>query len=591
MPAHRSADAPGSGSPPSSNLDRIRGEQARILFRNCPVGVIAAGTGAVLLAMALMSSGLVPAGSAVLWSGLMLACVAAHLGLCVAYWHRQPPDADWRRWLGLFTLIAALEGAVWFFGAIWMTSPSDLTQELIVLLVSSAIASGAVSVFGTYLPTYIAFFFPTIAPHLGFALRYDYPQHHLLAALIVAYLVAMTLIARRSNAQLLESLRLRFENLDLVESLRLQKALAEQANVAKSRFLASASHDLRQPIHALGLFVGALQERPMDDEARRLIGHIGGSVAAMDDLFASLLDISKLDAGAVEPRFEALALAPLLDRLCRDYREDAAAKGVALRHVGCSAAVRSDPVLLERALRNLLSNAVRYTDTGRIVVGCRRRAGIVTVEVWDTGVGIAPDVGELIFQEFYQVGNAERDRSKGLGLGLAIVRRTAALIDAELDFASVAGRGSVFRLTLPRAAAAAAPVPALQPTPPMRRALILCIDDETEIQTATARLLTGWGHRVIVAGSADEMLARTAADGETPDLIICDYRLRDSETGIAAIDRLRHRHGAAIPAMLITGDTAPDRIREASAGGYPLLHKPLSPSRLRAAVGNLLRDA
>ena len=573
----------------AARLNQIRAEQARILFRNCPVGVVAAGTGAILLAVALMRTGRVTPDIAIRWSALMVGCVAAHLGLCVAFWRSRPPDTAWRYWLRLFTLIAFCEGIVWFFGAIWMTSPDDLTQELIVLLVSSAIASGAVSVFGTYLPTYIAFFFPTIAPHLGFGLAYNYPLHDLLAALVLAYLVAMTLIARRANAQLVEGLSLRFDNVALVEDLRRQKELAEYANIAKSQFLAAASHDLRQPIHALGLFVGALEDRAMDSEARRLIGHISDSVAAMDGLFASLLDISKLDAGAVEPRYEAVGLAPLLERLTLDYTDEAAAKNVALRHVTADLWVVSDPVLLERVLRNLLSNAVRYTDAGRILIGCRRTPASVTIQVSDTGVGIASDLHERIFQEFFQIGNSERDRTQGLGLGLAIVRRTTALIGGALDFSSALGRGSSFRLTLPRAAPALSPAVPAMPMAKSLGARIFVIDDEATIQTAMVTLLASWGHEVVAAGSVEEMFAKTDVGSVPPDLIISDYRLRSGATGLAAIQRLTDRYGVSIPAMLITGDTAPDRIQEAHSGGYVLLHKPVSNGKLRAAIGNLLR--
>ena len=204
--------------------------------------------------------------------------------------------------------------------------------------------------------------------------------------MIPTYVVAFAALGLRINANVLETLRLRFENLDLARELRIQKETAEQANVAKSRFLAAASHDLRQPVHALGLLVGALEGHAMNEETRRLVEHIASSVTAMDRLFNSLLDISRLDAGVVETHIEDFAIQPLLARVCRDFEAESEAMGLRLVLHPCSAIVRTDPVLIERILRNLVSNAVRYTERGRVVVGCRRHNGL-RVEVWDTGRG------------------------------------------------------------------------------------------------------------------------------------------------------------------------------------------------------------
>ena len=587
-----SGDNQGAHASLNRRRDQIRGELTRILYRNCPAGVIGAATASSLLAGALWQAERVVPFVAALWAGLIIGCAALHLGLCWLYWRAAPADHAWPRWLGWFSLLAMIEGICWCLGAVWMTAGSDPTQELVVLLVSLAVASGAVQVFGAYLPTFAVFFLPTMAPYLGFSLLYPTWVGGLLFGLWFAYVIAMSLIARGGNQQLLEGLQLRFENADLVDDLRRQKDRADQANIAKSRFLASASHDLRQPIHALNLFVGALRGRKMDGEARRLVNHIGGSVRAMDDLFGSLLDISMLDAGAVEPQIETVALAPLLERLCRDYRHDAEAKGIALRLVPSSAIIRSDPVLLERILRNIIANAVHYTETGRVLVGCRSYKHTVMIDVWDTGPGIPADQQQKIFEEFYQIGNPERDRSKGLGLGLSIVKRIATLLDCRLTLVSEPGRGSGFRLQARRAPFGS--VPALRDEKPlmgaMRPGLILVIDDELAIQQAMTALMSSWGHRVIVAGSLDEMLAQLICKPERPDLIICDFRLRDGETGIAAIEGLRERYGVRTPAMLITGDTAPDRISEAQASGFLLLHKPLSNGKLRAAIGNLMRQ-
>ena len=575
----------------AGRLDQVRAEQTRIIHRYCPVGVLAAGTGAVLLAAALGASGRCDMRLAWLWSILMVGCVAAHLSLCVAFARAKPTDAAWRVWLWTFSAVAGLEGVVWFLGAFWMTSSTDLLQELIVLLVSSAIASGAVPVFGVYAPTYAAFFYPTILPHLWFALAYPYPMHWLLAALLVAYIVAMTLIVRMSNSQLVEGLRLRFENIDLLKELRLQTDIALQANAEKSRFLAAASHDLRQPVHALGLFVGALRAQPLRKASRGLIDHIESAVDALDGLFTSLLDISKLDAGVVDVNWEPVPLGPLMQRLARELEAEAAAKGLKLRVRPTSRVLRSDPVLVERVLRNLMTNAVRYTEQGRILVGLRREGGRVRIEVRDTGVGIAATDQQTVFREFQQVGNPERDRSKGLGLGLAIVQRIAPLIEAEVRLASAPGRGSTFSLIAP-AWRGELPTPAMaphalggSPTGP-----ILVVDDEIEVRQAMAALLTQWGMPHHVAASAKDLIAGLSAD-VAPALIISDHRLRDGETGMTAVSQLREAFGHQVPAMLVTGDTAPDRLGEVDASGLLVLHKPVSNTKLRAAIGGVLRAA
>jgi CheY-like chemotaxis protein len=310
----------------------------------------------------------------------------------------------------------------------------------------------------------------------------------------------------------------------------------------------------------------------------------------MDNLFSALLDISRLDAGVVEVHPKAFLIQPLLDRICRDHAEEADLKGIGLVCMRSGAVVHADPVLVERILRNLISNAVRYTDHGRVVIGCRRAAAL-RVEVWDTGPGIAPHQEERIFQEYFQLANPERDREKGLGLGLAIVRRLTDLLGYELKLRSRLGRGSCFSVAIPLVHDGAASFGhADEPLAlTLAHGLVLVIDDEIAIREAMAALLTGWGHEVVTAGSGAEVLAQIDGGLVRPDLIICDYRLRSGETGIEVIEALRSEYNGTVPAMLITGDTAPDRLAEASASGLLLLHKPVPNGKLRAAVANLMQ--
>jgi CheY-like chemotaxis protein len=329
----------------------------------------------------------------------------------------------------------------------------------------------------------------------------------------------------------------------------------------------------------------------MTDEMRRLVEQIEGSVGAMDGLFNSLLDISKLDAGVVQSHVRAFPIGPLLERICDEFAGEAQRKGLRLALCPCSAFVVSDPVLLERILRNIVSNAVRYTDRGRILVGCRRGSRL-SIEIWDTGRGIAQGDRERVFQEFYQVDNFERDRSKGLGLGLAIVRRLTLLLEHPLELRSQVGKGSAFKLSLPATDAEMPPYVRPSPNPSLlalQGALILVVDDELMVQQAMSSLLKSWGSDVIVASSGAEMLERIAACPAAPDLILCDYRLPGEENGIDVIKRLQAEFNEDIPAILITGDTAPDRLQQAHDSGFVVLAKPVANSKLRAAIGNLMK--
>ena len=251
-------------------------------------------------------------------------------------------------------------------------------------------------------------------------------------------------------------------------------------------------------------------------------------------------------------------------------------------------------MLFERIVRNLVANAVTYTTSGGVLIGARRRGDMLRVEVWDTGWGIAASDREQIFEEFYQVGNPERDRTKGVGLGLAIVKRLAVLLDHRLELRSQPSRGSCFAIEVPLATTVAAQsmASAVAMLPVQHGSgLILVLDDELTIQIAMKTLLESWGYAVIAAGSGDEMLQRIADIPAAPRLLICDYRLRDNETGTAAVERLRLEFNDDIPAMLVTGDTAPDRLREAEASGLLLLHKPVPNSKLRAAIMHLTMPA
>lgn len=377
------------------------------------------------------------------------------------------------------------------------------------------------------------------------------------------------------------------------QALREKKEEAEQATQAKSRFLAAASHDLRQPTHALGLFVTRLAQLPHDEQTRQLIGNLELSVRAMQNLLDGLLDISRLEALAVQVKLAPFALSGLMAQLRHDLAQTAHDKGLQLRICDSPAWVMSDATLLYRILLNLVGNALRYTDRGGVLVACRLiNAGAqVQIQVWDTGIGIAAEHQQDVFKEFYQVGNAARDRNKGLGLGLSIVQRTAGLLNHPLTLVSRPEMGTRFSLTLPKVAAANEIADALhsehEQKDDLQGAQVLVIEDDALVRSALLGLLAGWGIRV------HEAQGLTAAqkwlqNGLKPALILSDYRLQDGQNGIEVVRQLRSQLRYAVPACLMSGDTDAALMGAAQAAGLTLLHKPVRPAKLRNLLRRLL---
>ncbi len=575
--------------------DRVRAAQIRSIYRNTPPGMLGTAAAVMCFTAVLAYIGAVETRKAVVLALIASAQAGGRLLLYRAYRRSADADLRWRYWAQWFTTSTAVGGFVIGSGIVWIMSTGRIEVQSIALLLVFAFTSGALSAYAAYMPAFMAFLIAISIGSFVWLLTQSNVIYHALALMEIMWVAAVAEQARRTSASFTQSVMLRFENLDLVENLQREKLAAEQANAAKSRFLAAASHDLRQPVHALSLFVAAMRPRSMDDEARSLLDHIDESVRSMGSLFGGLLDISRLDAGVVEVNKMAVAMQPLLERVCHDYEVQARARGLQLVLHECSLSVMSDALLLERVLRNIIANAVAYTDRGRIVVGCRRGRDQLSIQVWDTGRGIPADEQEHVFQEFYQLGNPERDRTKGVGLGLAIVRRLTQLLDHPLTLKSELGKGSMFGITAQYASTAAnATVATGEFTLPFLAhgvGLILVIDDEVSIQIAMQSLLESWGYEAIAAGSCDEMLERIATHRAAPRLIISDYRLRDNASGIDAIERLRSEYNDEIPGMLITGDTGADRLKEAQESGFLLLHKPVPNHRLRASIAHLIESS
>jgi PAS domain S-box-containing protein len=376
---------------------------------------------------------------------------------------------------------------------------------------------------------------------------------------------------------------------------------AEEAGRSKSRFLAAASHDLRQPMQSILLFAEVLRPHLGEGPGLDALGRLQHGLEVLKGLLDGLLDISRLDAGIVAPQLEDFRASDLLRSVNDAYAPLAHEKGLEWRVLPCHTAIRSDPVLLGRMLRNLVENAIRYTDRGEVSVDCRVEDGHLLIGVRDTGLGIPTDQIDRVFEELYQVDNPERDRNQGLGLGLAIVRRLSDLLDHPVTVSSHPGQGSLFSIAVPLAAEACIPAPQsgeaapveMAPTPPEReeKRLAVVVEDDPIVLAGMESLLRAWRFDVIAAESTDLAVESLEGDGRRPDILVVDYRLRDRRIGTETILRIREMHDAEIPGLIVTGEIGTEPQNDALAHGFDLLHKPVTPRSLAAALSRHLTAA
>ncbi len=366
------------------------------------------------------------------------------------------------------------------------------------------------------------------------------------------------------------------------------KAEAERANRAKSKFLAAASHDLRQPVQSLVLLLAVVERQiAANPAAVETVGKMKKALGGLTRLLTSILDISTLDAGVVEAALEAIDLEALLTRLATEYAPKAASVGLSLRVVRPRLHVLADATLLERALRNLIENGLRYTPTGRILIGARRRGRRARIDVVDTGIGVPAEHRAEIFEEFHQLDNPGRDLERGLGLGLAIVARLADLMGARVDVASTVGRGSRFSLTLPLAdAPAAGNVEDAQFEDPGGRVLV--VEDNSILRDGLENLLRQWGYETAAASSGEKALEVAERQGWRFGGLVTDQRLGGGLTGVETARAITRKSGRSIPALILTGDTAKEGIAEIAASGFAMLHKPISADILRRRLAEMM---
>jgi two-component system, sensor histidine kinase len=584
----RDVEPSGHTSQSSSREPLIGAEQIRAQYRNMPGAFIGSAVTASFMAAVLYDK--LPSRIVVPWLVAAYVNCVIRVGLWRWFQRVQPDTGDLPRWKCYAVASAALAGVIWGASGIVLNIPGSLSYQAVVLLVTIGLAFTSTYLAAPYLPAYRAFMYPTfLLSALPFLFGGDL-WHVAIGLGTLGFLPLVLRYATRVCRELRASIEVRLQNAELVEELRAQKKAAEEANVAKSRFLAVASHDLRQPLHALELFVQALEDSSLPAHAHQLVGNVRRSIDSLEELFDALLDISRLDAGAVRARVETLPLAELFERLSFEYAPVAKQKGLSLHVVATSVYVRSDPTLLARIVRNLVANAVRYTERGRVTIGCRRRGALVSVEVWDTGPGIPPEKHAVVFQEFAQLGNPDLDRRKGLGLGLAIVERLARLLGHGVELRSTVGKGSVFAVTVPRGQhdeqAILDSSAELTARFDLGGRLALLVHGDLAGREQIRERLTAWNCEVVTAASGAEMVARLGTLRRPPDLIIA-AETAPGESGSAVVEMLRNEFNADVPALLVSVTAEPHPAGTAPDGLY-VLHKPFHPGQLRTLINNVL---
>jgi signal transduction histidine kinase/CheY-like chemotaxis protein len=397
---------------------------------------------------------------------------------------------------------------------------------------------------------------------------------------------------RQLNTGLQKTVEKRTEQLaQKVQELDKQRHIAEQANTAKSKFLATASHDLRQPLHALGLFIGSMRFSHSDQEKIELQDKLETTHGSLTELFDGLLDISKIDAAVIETEIQALAVKPMLQKILQEFEVSAAKKSIQLRLHAKDLCVMSDPLWLERILRNLLSNALRYTQRGGVLVTLRQRKGKVIIQVWDTGIGIPNAQLSHIFEEFTQLKNPQSSGRLGLGLGLSIVQKLSVLLDHHITVQSTLGQGSVFTIEAP--VAQPPPLPSIPSqlfldVNPIEGKLILVADDDKQILNAMRLMLEKWGCEVMCAGSFSEVKAILERTEKLPDVLITDYRFTDAHDGLDIIQYIRLNIAKAIPSLMVTADTSQEKVKQFKDAGVRVLHKPVQQAKIRLMLNHMI---
>ena len=496
-----------------------------------------------------------------------------------------------RHWCNQYVLSAIIGGLIWGSASWLFFDSSDSETTLLLLTVLIGLSIGALPALSSYSPAFIAF---TSAILLPTALRLATLEGTFavwLSVLTLIFLIISIFYSRQLDNTISKSITIDLRNRALLEEVSAARNMAEKANRSKSSFLAAVSHDLRQPLHAMGLFMESLRSQLKEERQQTTFNNIETAHGALTKMFDALLEITRLESGTVTPVLTDFYLAQLLDDIENNFSTEAEQKDLDLKITcGQDIVVHTDHVLLFAIMSNLVSNAFKYTQRGSVHIECEEKDSDITIHVKDTGCGIPEESLDTIFEEYQQLENPERDAASGLGLGLAMVRRTCRLLDHPLEVDSTPERGSDFSLTIPRGETGNIIKDKPDITTRHLTGLhILVIDDDADIRTGIKEVLTQWDCLVTTSESDSHALIDLAEQKRPVDLLICDYRLRDKRTGIEAITAIRNKMDPELPALLITGDTDPELRNQLQSKGYRVLHKPVKPAQLLNIISALVK--
>jgi len=502
----------------------------------------------------------------------------------VRLFYRYKPEQTIMKWGYTYLISSVVSGALWGYVALFMLDTTDVMAVVLVVIMLTGMVAGSMVPLAYFPPTHALFTLLTLTPLAYVILSADNKVMLTVGFVLVIYTVVMLVFTFLVSKSVINSILLRFENIALLDNLREQKILAEKASVDKSRFLAATSHDLRQPLHALDLYLGALKNNLQEEENISLLSKSQNSSQSLSQLLSTLMDVSNLDAGNIKAEIKSFDLSLLIERLMDEFYPVADEKNIVLSNYVSSMYVKSDEVLLGRIVRNLISNAIKHNQQCSIDINAEREADAVVLCVTDSGKGIAREELGNIFSEFYQLDNPERDRNKGLGLGLAIVSRLSELLTHHVTVSSDVGLGSCFCIRLP-VSDVVDEVSASQEQQMQRELLqglfVVCIDDEEEVRDALRMMLKSWGCEVLAVDSESSALNEFKQyQYSAPDFILSDYRLREKKTGIDAVVAIRNFFKKNISAYLITGDTSPDIVNHANDESIRTFFKPLDSEKL-----------
>jgi len=569
-------------------------ERIRVLFAHAPQILLGGLAAAVILAMILRDR----ADAAQLQTWLVSAVIinSVRYGLVLKFRRRASTAFDPRLWGWIFALGSGVFGSLWGLGFYLFFKP-DPFELILLTLVLSGMVAGSLASLSAFLPAYVLYVVCSVVPYIWRLTQEMTTLYLEIAGFTVLFSVTNLLYGRNAQNILIAAVQLRMEKEALADKLNQQihatnaaRDKAEQANLEKSQLLAATSHDLRQPVHAQALYLEVLRQDLFGRPEAELVERIIEASNALNDMLDSLLEISRIEAGGMLPNVTNFSLEPLLVRLDREFMPQAHGKDLRFRLFPSTAWCRSDPLFVERILRNLITNALRYTQQGGIVVGCRRRGEQLWLQVWDTGIGIPEDQQQNIFREFRQLANPERDRRKGLGLGLAIVDRLCGLLAHPIRIASQPDKGSMFEFAVPAVdpdrVALQENIMAFADLPPGLGVLVL--DDDPMVLDAAGRILERLGCRAWCAGTLEDAIALVLGLAK-PDVLLVDYRLSGNVTGIDAAHGIYQALGCTVPTAIITGDIALEQLDEIGNSGFPVLHKPLDGARFRALLSSLSR--